>query len=146
MEAINVLVVGNNPTELSHVYDNLQNVPDQKITTEIAFDLKSIFERLAKFRPTYILIDDNIGASELKIAVRALLKYRKTREIPITILKNSNYHEVVTSGAMNYVLKRGLTGASLYKELTNSLKLRETQRYLYEAWNKRKKQVLRLLK
>ena len=146
MEEVNVLVVGNNPIELGHLYDNLQSVPDKKIVAVIAFDLKSIFERLAKFSPTYILIDDNIGTPELKVTVKALAKYRKTREIPITILKNSNYHEAITSGAMNYVLKHGLTGTVLYNALRSSLRLKETQRFLYEAWRKRKKQMLRLLK
>ena len=146
MEEINVLVVGNNPIELGHLNDNLKSVPDKKIVTAIAFDLRGIFERLASFRPTYILIDDNIGSPEVRNAVKALHRLRKTREIPITILKTSNYHDTVTTGVMNYVMKHDLTGISLYNELRNSLKLKETQQFLYNAWRKRKRQMLRLLK
>ena len=146
VEEINVLVVGNNPTELGHLDDDLKNIPDKKIVTAIAFDIRSIFERLANFRPTYILIDDNIGAPEVNNAVKALHRSRKTREIPITILKTSNYSAGVTTGVMNYVMKHNLTGISLYNELRNSLKLKATQQFLYTAWKKRKRQMLRLLR
>jgi hypothetical protein len=146
IEEVNVLVVGNNPTELGHVFDCLGKIPGKKIITEIAFDFASIFERLAKFTPAFILIDDNIGKLELNTAVKALLKYRKTKSIPITVLKNSNYHEAINTGVMNYVLKTGLTGESLYQELKNSTRFKATQLYLYQAYKKRRGQMLRLLK
>lgn len=87
-EDLNVLLVGNNPIELSKVFDSIRNVPGKRILTEIAFDIKTILERLVKFRPNYILIDDNIGKLELKNAVRMLGKDKKTKDIPIAILKH----------------------------------------------------------
>jgi hypothetical protein len=145
LEKLNVLVVGNNPIELSKVFDNLSKVQGKWVITEIAFDLKSIFERLIRFRPHYILIDDNIGKAELKTTVDALLNTRKTKNIPITVLKNSNYHEAIGTGVLNYILKENLTGDSLYTALRNSLKFRKTQLYLYNAYKKRKGQLLRLI-
>jgi hypothetical protein len=145
-EELNILVVGNNPIELGHVFNSLDSIPGKKIVTEIAFDLKSVFERLARFTPTFILIDDNIGKMELKLAVQALLKYRKTKSVPITVLKNSNYHEAITSGVMNYVLKKDLTGESLYRAFKNSIKSSSTQQYLYKAYRKRKGQLERMLR
>jgi len=146
LEKLNVLVVGNNPIELSRVFDSLNKIHGKKVITEIAFDLKSIYERLIRFRPHYILIDDNIGRSELKTAVSALLNARRTKDIPITVLKNSNYHEAISTGVLNYVLKENLTGDSLYTALRNSLKFRKTQLYLYNAYKKRKGQLMRLIK
>lgn len=141
----NILVVGNNPIELSKVFDNLKSIHGHKIMTEIAFDLKSIYERLIKFRPQYIVIDDNIGRSELKSTISALLSSRKTRHIPITILKNSNYEEAASTGVLNYILKENLSGDALYVALKNSLKFRKTELYLYDAYKKRKGQLLRLI-
>src|SRR4051812_18775568 len=89
-----VLVVGNNPIELGHVFDRLQGITDRVIQTETAFDLKTILERLVFFRPQHIIIDDNVGRTELQIMV-SKLHDRKTRHVPITILKNSNYHETI---------------------------------------------------
>jgi CheY-like chemotaxis protein len=145
-EKLKVLVVGNNPIELGRVFDALQKIRDRNIMTEIAFDLKSILERLVRFSPHYILIDDNIGKPELKSAVEALHHERKTKNIPITILKSSNYHEAINTGVMNYVLKESLTGESLHTALKNSLKFKKTQLYLSKAYKKRKGQMMRLIR
>ncbi len=145
-EKLKVLVVGNNPIELGRVFDTLHTIRNTGIITEIAFDLKSILERLVRFSPNYILIDDNIGKLELKIAVEALHHERKTKNVPITILKSSNYHEAINTGVMNYVLKDSLTGESLHTALKNSLKFKKTQLYLSRAYKKRKGQVMRLIK
>jgi hypothetical protein len=145
-EKLKVLVVGNNPIELGRVFDTLHKIRDTGIITEIAFDLKSILERLIHFSPNYILIDDNIGKLELKVAVDALHHERKTKNVPITILKSSNYHEAINTGVMNYVLKESLTGESLHIALKNSLKFKKTQLYLSKAYKKRKGQMMRLLR
>ena len=146
LEKLKVLVVGNNPIELGRVFDALQKIRDRNIMTEIAFDLKTILERLVRFSPHYILIDDNIGKPELKSAVEALHHERKTKNIPITILKSSNYHEAINTGVMNYVLKESLTGESLHTALKNSLKFKKTQLYLSKAYKKRKGQMMRLIR
>lgn len=145
-EKLKVLVVGNNPIELGRVFDALQKIRDRNIMTEIAFDLKTILERLVRFSPHYILIDDNIGKLELKSAVEALHHERKTKNIPITILKSSNYHEAINTGVMNYVLKESITGESLHTALKNSLKFKKTQLYLSKAYKKRKGQMMRLIR
>jgi len=145
-EKLKVLVVGNNPIELSRVFENLEKIRSRLVITEIAFDLKSTEERLEGFTPHYILIDDNIGKAELKTTVRALLSDRKTKHIPITVLKNSNYEEAINSGVLNYILKKNLSADSLYTEMRNSLRFRKTQLYLYKAYKKRKGQLMRLLR
>lgn len=145
-DVVNVLVVGNNPIDLSYTFESLRKIREHKIITEIAFDLTSILDRLAYFRPNFIVIDDNIGRMELQLTVQALLKNHKTKDIPITVLKNSNYKEALNTGVMNYVLKKALTGEALYIALKNSLKFKKTQLYLQQAYAKRKGQVLRILK
>jgi CheY-like chemotaxis protein len=144
-EDLKVLVVGNNPIDLSRTFDSLSKITDHKVITEIAFDLTSIIERLTRFKPNYILIDDNLGQPELKATVLALIGNRKTRHVPITVLKNSNYHEAMNSGVMNYVLKETVTGDSLYTALKNSLKFKKTQLFMLQAYKKRKGHMLRNL-
>ncbi len=145
-EELNVLVVGNNPIELTRTFESLQRIRDHKVITEIAFDLRSIIDRLAHFKPNYIVLDDNLGQLQLKAAVGELLRNRKTKNIPITILKNSNYHEAMNTGVMNYILKDSITGESLYTALKNSLKFKKTQLFLQQAYRRRKGQLLRVLK
>jgi hypothetical protein len=101
---------------------------------------------LGRFTPHFILIDDNIGKSALRLSVQALLRYRKTKNVPITVLKNSNYHEAINSGVLNYILKENLTGESLYVALKNSIRFRQTQLFLHKAYRRRKGQLLRLIR
>jgi len=145
LDVLRVLVVGNNPIDLSRTFESLSKIHQHKVVTEIAFDLTSIIDRLTRFRPNYILIDDNVGQPELKATVLALASNRKTKHVPITVLKNSNYHEAMNSGVMNYILKETITGDSLYVALKNSLKFKKTQLYLTQAYRKRKGQLLRLV-
>ena len=144
-EILKLLVVGNNPIELSKVLDQIEKIDRVKVI-KIAFDFQSIIDRLSGFKPDFILIDDNIGKSELRHVVDELLSERRTRNIPITILKNSNYHEAISSGVIDFILKENLSGESIYKALRNSLKIRKTQLYLYNSYKKRKGQLMRLFR
>jgi CheY-like chemotaxis protein len=140
-EPLHVLLIGNNPIDLTKTLDKINQLHGRRIITEIAFDLRSIIERLMKFNPNYILIDDNIGRSELNQTIHTLSKSRKTKDVPITVLKNSNYHESSASGILDYVLKQNFSAESFYNILRNSLKFRRTQLFLYKAYKKRKGQL-----
>lgn len=143
---LNVLVVGNNPIELGEIFEILSKIKGKRLVSQMAFDLKTAVERLETFQPQFILIDDNVGRGELTHAMNFFSQDKRTREIPITVLKNSNYHEAIDRGILNYVLKENITGETLYTELINSLRLKKTQQYLYNAYRKRKGQLLRMLK
>ena len=146
-EPLHILLIGNNPIEMGGVLEKLNKVRGQKIITEIAFDLKSILERLIRFRPNFILIDDNIGRSVMIETINSLSTNSKTKDIPITVLKNSNYQEShVSSSILDYLLKQNLSPEVLYNTVKNSLKLRRAQMYLYQAYKKRKVQLLNVIK
>ena len=143
-EPLHVLLIGNNPIDLTKTLEKINHLRGFRIITEIAFDLRSIVERLMSFSPNYILIDDNIGKTELTETINTLSKTRKTKDVPITVLKNSNYHESTPTGILDFVLKQNFTAESFYSILRNSLKLKRTQLYLYKAYQRRKKQLRKL--
>ena len=139
--SIHVLLIGNNPMEMGTVLDKLQQVRAQKIITEIAFDLRSILERLIRFNPNFIFIDDNIGRSELQETLKQLSSNRKTKDVPITVLKSSNYHEALgASSILDYLLKQNLSADALYNTVKNSFRFRRTQAYLSKIYQKRKRE------
>jgi len=130
-EPVNILVVGNNPIEMGYILDKLNQVNTIRVITEIAFDVQSILDRLAHFNPSLIIIDDNIGRPELKETVSKLASSKKTKDIPITILKNSNYREsLAASSILDYLLKHNLSPESLYRTIKNTLRFRKTQQLL----------------
>lgn len=127
--------------------ETIAKVPGKKIITEIAFDVKTSLERLIKFQPNFILIDDNIGRSELSQTLNSFLHNSKTCDVPITVLKNSNYEEaIVSADILDYLLKKNLTAESLYNAIKNTLKFKRTRQYLLEAYNKRRGLLLKLVK
>lgn len=139
--SLHVLLIGNNPIELSSVLDKLQAVRGKRIITEIAFDLKSLVARLITFNPNFIFIDDNLGKSEFQATVSTLTTNQKTKNIPITVLKSSNYQEASGGyGILDYLLKNSLSTDSLFNNLKNSLKFRRTQRFLTQIYQQRKNQ------
>lgn len=145
-DAVNILLIGNNPIELSTMLATISKVPGRKIITEIAFDLKTSWVRLVNFQPNFILIDDNIGRVELGHTVDSLVHNVKTCDVPITVLKNSNYEEaVVSADVMDYLLKKTLTADSLYNAIKNTLKFRRTRQYLLDVYNKRRDLLLKLV-
>jgi CheY-like chemotaxis protein len=135
---INILVVGNNPIDLSAIVSKFSQINGVRFITEIAFDMKSIVERLMNFKPNYIFIDDNIGKHQLIETVDTLSRSNKTKNIPITVLKNSNYQEAYTGKSfLDYVLKANLSTEALYNTVKNSLKFRKTQLFLYNSYKKK---------
>lgn len=134
-ETVNILVVGNNPIEMGNILDKLNQINSIKVVTEIAFDTQSIKERLVRFEPALVLIDDNIGRPELKEVVSALSVGKKTKNVPITILKNSNYNEsLAASSILDYLLKQNLSSESLYCTVKNIIRFRRTlQQLLIQA-------------
>ena len=145
-DSVNILLIGNNPIELSALLTTISKVPGRKIMTEIAFDVKSCWARMINFHPNFILIDDNIGKKELGNTVDSLTSNLKTRDIPITVLKNSNYEEsIVSADILDYLLKKDLTADSLYNAIKNTLKFRRTRQYLLDVYNKRKDLLLNLV-
>lgn len=145
VEPLNVLLIGNNPIDMSRTLEKVNQLKGRKIITEIAFDIRSVEERLMKFTPNFILIDDNIGKAEMTLAMETLNKTRKTKNIPITVLKNSNYQESAqTPCVLDYILKQNFSPDALYNAIRNSLRLRMAQEFLYSAYRKRKGQFARL--
>jgi chemotaxis response regulator CheB len=144
-EPIRILLIGNNPIEMSKLLEVIANVPDRKIVTETAFDVKSVLARLIKFEPTFILIDDNIGRQEFSNTVESLSHTAKTRDVPITVIKNSNYNEALaTADILDFLLKKNLTTDSLYNTIKNTLKFRRTRQYLAVAYNRSRGLLMRL--
>jgi hypothetical protein len=130
---------------MGHILEKLNQIRSAKVITEIAFDVRSILERLMKFKPNYILIDDNIGKTELTQTINTLALRNKTKNIPIAVLKNSNYQEACgASSILDYILKTNLSADSLYNMLRNSLKFRKTHLYLYKAYSKRRKALKKI--
>ena len=96
-----------------------------------------------RFNPNFIFIDDNIGRLELQETLKQLSSNRKTKDVPITVLKSSNYHEALgASSVLDYLLKQNLSADALYNTVKNSFRFRRTQALSIQDLSKEKKGII----
>ena len=139
---IGILLVGNNPLEMGGMLDTIRGLEYKEIKSEFAFDQESIEGRLNDFRPDFILLDDNLGKGSLTSILSFLSHHKNTKDVPITILKNSNYEESSSAfGIFDFILKQNLSVESLYHTILNSIKFRKTRNYLSNLYQNRKAKV-----
>jgi DNA-binding NarL/FixJ family response regulator len=137
---ISVLLIGNNPVELGHVYDFLKNFKPITFIANTSFSLKDSLLKLKEI-PNCILVDDNFKDSNINELIREINENEETCEIPVTLLKTSNYNEVNVSGIADFLLKDGLSSENLTRCITNVIKFKKTRRYLYNNYTKNKRRV-----
>lgn len=133
--SINVFLIGNNPIELSSVYEKLLNIQSNIFKAEIGFEFNGLFKKIKRFNPSCILIDDNIERIQIKKILKKLTHNSLTRHIPVTVLKNSNYNEGF-SEAQDYLLKNDLTSEKLTKSILNTIRLRRMQLFVIKKYRK----------
>ena len=89
-DSMNILLVGNNPRELTDIYSSISAFKSPSFKLEVAFDLRNIFRRIRKFKPATILIDDRLNHRKLNRLIKRIHRNAHTHDIPVTILKSSN--------------------------------------------------------
>lgn len=140
IEPINVFLIGNNPIELSNIYEKLKEIRSKTYQTEIGFELRGLFKKIMKFNPACILIDDNVERSYMKKLTLKLASNKHTKDIPITILKNANRDSYITN-AEEFVLKESVTAELLSRSIVNSIRLKKMRTRISLMYRKRKSQV-----
>ena len=133
-DKMDILLVGNNPTEVRDIYYRLAGFKNPRFVTHIAFDLTRLFRRIRRFRPYSIIIDDRLNKTKLNRLIKRIHRNPKTREIPVTVLKSNNDELGIVADVDNYILKENLTAENLHNTIVNSRRLRETSLYLCKSY------------
>ncbi len=133
---MDILLVGNNPTEIRDIYYRLADFKNPRFVTHIAFDLTRIFRRIRRFRPYSIIIDDRFNKTKLNRLIKRIHRNPKTREIPVTVLKSNNDDLGIMADVDNYILKENLTAENLHNTIISSRQLRKTSMYLYKSYKR----------
>ena len=144
--SINILIIGNNPVELSSIYENLRKFDGVKFITEFAFNLSDAKDKAAKSKPSYILVDDNLRKKDIRAFTKSMRDDQETRDIPIALLKSSNYGAWLTSGFQDFLMKESFSADKFYKSILNLFRWRKTQLYLLKTYRKSQKKVVDLSK
>lgn len=139
---INVLLVGNNPLEMSIVYEKLYDLKDKIKRIETAFSQADMLNKIHLTHPNCIILDDNLGLKPLKAIIKNVNELSK-EAISITLLKTHNKQEV-TSGVQEYILKDEIDSIRIYNALRNALKFKKTQQFFRIKYYSGKRNIKRL--
>ena len=141
-----VLLIGNNPIDLSAIYEILNSIKKIRFIPEIAFDKKDLFSKARNIKPECILIDDNMDQDELRMMLKKFRNDNKTKNIPIAIIKNNNSGHSLLEGVEEFILKQNINSENISRCIANSLRFHKTQEYLRNTYRKRKVQLLKMKK
>jgi CheY-like chemotaxis protein len=144
-QTVNVLLIGNNPAVLSQINNFLKSFKPITFIAKTSFSLKDSLMKV-KEKPNAILIDDNFENKNINEFIREISENEETREIPITLLKSSNYKEVTAPGIAEYLLKDTLSAEQLTRTILNAIKFKKTRRYLYYRYTRNKRKFLNFLR
>ncbi|WP_340153163.1 hypothetical protein [uncultured Marivirga sp.] len=139
---INVLLVGNNPIEMSIVYEKLFDLQGKIKRIETAFSQADMLNKIHLTHPNCIILDDNLGLNPLKAIIRNINELSK-EAISIILLKTYNKQEV-TSGVQEYILKDGIDSNRIYNALRNALKFKKTQQFFRIKYYSGKRNIKRM--
>jgi len=139
---ISVLLVGNNPIEMSAIYEKLHGLKDKITNIETAFSQEDMLRKINLMHPNCILLDDNIGLNPLKTIINNINALSK-EAISVTLLKSQNRQEL-TSGVQEYLMKDGLDGIRIYNALRNALRFKKTQQFFRIKYYSGKRNIKRM--
>lgn len=139
--SLSVLLLGNNPIELSTIQEKLRSSKSANMIADVYFDIKSAFKKILDAEPNSIVIDSSYDKDELNRLIKRINTNQKTAQIPITLLKNEN-RELALSGVNEYVLKQNLSAENLERAIRNSFRMKNTSRYLQLYYRKNKRRVV----
>ena len=89
-ETVPVLIIGNNPIEMTQVYNTLVANTAKNYLADVCFDVKDSFNRITKQKPSVILIDDNLLKDDINKLVRVLRNNIKTKRQRVSSCNRGN--------------------------------------------------------
>lgn len=122
-----VLIIGNNPIEVTSIYNNLIGIQSKNYLADVCFDVADSFEIIQKDKPDVILIDDNLMMDDIHKMVRILKQNPKTKHIKLIVLKSSNWNYNVIDNVDNYILKDTIKADVLDRVIENTLNSQKNQ-------------------
>ena len=120
-ERIPVLIIGNNPIEITSIYNVLVGIRSKNYLADVCFDVKDSIERISKAKPEIIFIDDNLILDDIQKLARILNQNSKTKHIKIVILKSSNLNYHVIDNVDDFILKDTINADKLDRLIEKNL-------------------------
>lgn len=126
-ERVPVLIIGNNPIEMTCIYNILTEVRSKSYVADFCFNVKDSIDKIEKTCPQVILMDDNLIAKDIKDHIHLLRQNSKTRHIKIILLKSGNIGLHIIDNIDSSILKSEISPERLSHTIQEIIKVPERQ-------------------
>lgn len=120
---VNVLIIGNNPIEITSIYNSLNEYRGKNYIADVCFSIKDSISAILKSKPDCILLDDNILVDQIKMFIKKIKDNSRMRNIPIVLLKSSNLNFAMSNEVQDYLLKGNLSTEILSNTIEKNVSL-----------------------
>jgi len=121
---INVLLIGNNPIEMTSIYNQLLSNKRKTYIADVCFSLKDSLKKILNNKPDLILLDDTVAIMEnMKEFIDKFRKNSKISNIPVVLMKSSNVCTALSNHVEDYLMKGSLTTEVLSNTIEKNLRL-----------------------
>lgn len=124
---IPVLIIGNNPIEITSIYNLLIGIRSKNYLADFCFNVKDSIEKITTTKPELIFLDDNLMRDEIQKLIRVLKQNVKTRAIKLVALKTSNWSMPFIDYVDDFILKDNLSADVLDRIITKNTQATEHQ-------------------
>lgn len=126
-EVKSILIIGNNPIEMTSLFEILNSNKKYNYLAEVCFDVRDSFSLINRSKPDVILLDDNLNAEDTSHFMKVLRSNSRTKHIKVILLKSSNWNFNIFDHMDDYVLKETIGSELLDRLIDRTLKQRHFQ-------------------
>ncbi|MCC5931877.1 MAG: hypothetical protein JJU28_21720 [Cyclobacteriaceae bacterium] len=121
-EHVNVMIIGNNPIELTNLYSILCNNRSKNYIAEVCFNVKDSLAKMLSRRPDCILLDDNLVVDQIKTFFSKIKSNASLKNIPVVLLKSTNLSSEASNDVNDYLLKNTIDADVLNKTIEKNIR------------------------
>lgn len=122
-EHVNVLIIGNNPIEITSIYNGLNEYRGKNYIADVCFNIKDSLGKMLKRKPDCILLDDNLLLDQIKLLISKIRENSRFSGIPIVLLKSSNFNFAFGNEVQDFLLKANLSTEILSSTIEKNISL-----------------------
>lgn len=115
-----ILIIGNNPREMTTIYNMLASNRKNHYLSDVCFDISDSFDRIGKTKPEIIFLDDNLPAEDINRFMKVLRSSSKTKGIRTILMKSSNWNLHIFDHMDDYILKETTTNDVLERLISRN--------------------------
>lgn len=121
---LKVLLIGNNPIEMTNLYEKINGYKGKNYMADVCFDIKDSLKAIFRSKPDVIFLDDTITLFDnMKDFLSKVRDNSQIGRIPIVLMKSSNTSLSISNYVEDYLMKGSETAEILSNTIEKNVRL-----------------------